>query len=76
MADAPECVARRDHPRSANWITDDLPPGIASVTWGIYTLTSTVTAVTAMFRVDERRAGELHQIINQDIQPCCSPPWR
>ena len=53
-------------PRSANWITDDLPVGITSVTWGIYTLTSTVTAVTAMFRVEERHAGELQRIVNKD----------
>ena len=53
-------------PRSANWITDDLPVGITSLTWGIYTLTSTVTAVTAMFRVEERHAGELQRIVNKD----------
>jgi hypothetical protein len=53
-------------PRSANWITDDLPVGITSVTWGIYTLTSTVTAVTVMFRVEERHAGELQRIVNKD----------
>ena len=52
--------------RSTNWITDDLPAGITSVTLGIYTLTSTVTAVTAMFRVEERQAGELQRIVNKD----------
>jgi len=35
-----------------------LPPGITSVTWGIYTLTSTVTAVTAAFHIQEECAGD------------------
>jgi hypothetical protein len=48
-------------------IVDDLPTGISSVTWGIYTLTSTVTAVTAAFHVREEYAEELQRIINQDV---------
>lgn len=52
---------------SPDRITDDLPGGVASVTLGIYTLTSTVTAVTAAFRVREEHAGELLAIVNQDV---------
>src|SRR5258705_1329804 len=48
-------------------IVDALLPGITSVTWGIYALTSTVTAVTAAFHIQEECAGELQRIINQDV---------
>jgi hypothetical protein len=48
-------------------IVDDLPDSFTSVTWGIYTLTSTVTAVTAAFHVQEHDAQELQRIINRDV---------
>ena len=48
-------------------IVDVLPPSFTSVTWGIYTLTSTVTAVTAAFHLQEHHAQELQRIINRDV---------
>jgi len=53
--------------RHPAWITDDLPDGVTAVTWGIYSLTSTVTAVTAMFRLGEERAAGLQRIVDQDV---------
>ena len=44
-------VRPRGGPHFRGQIADDLPAGISAVTWGIYTLTSTVTAVTAAFHV-------------------------
>ena len=54
-------------PHSPGDIEDVLPVGITSVTWGIYTLTSTVTAVTAAFHLQEDRAEELQCIVNEDV---------
>jgi hypothetical protein len=48
-------------------IVDDLPDGIAFARPGIYTLTSTVTAVTTMFLLDEERSRTLGSVINQDM---------
>jgi hypothetical protein len=53
--------------RMADWIVDDLPEHVASVTWGIYALTSTVTAVTALFRLKEGHAAGLQRIVDQDV---------
>ena len=53
--------------RTSDWIVDDLPDHVASVTWGIYALTSTVTAVTALFRLSEDHAAGLQRIIDQDV---------
>ena len=48
-------------------IVDALPDGIAFARLGIYTLTSTVTAVTAMFQLDEACSRALGTIVNQDM---------
>jgi hypothetical protein len=48
-------------------IVDTLPDGIAFARLGIYTLTSTVTAVTAMFQLDEARSRALGTIVNQEM---------
>jgi hypothetical protein len=47
-------------------IVDTLPDGIAFARPGIYTLTSTVTAVTTMFLLDEAHSRVLGSIVNQD----------
>jgi hypothetical protein len=47
-------------------IVDTLPDGIAFARLGIYTLTSTVTAVTTMFRLEEEHSRALGSIVNQD----------
>ena len=48
-------------------LVDALPAEIAFARLGIYTLTSTVTAVTAMFRLDEEHSRVLGSIVNQDM---------
>ena len=48
-------------------ILDALPDGIAFARLGIYTLTSTVTAITAMFQLDEACSRALGTIVNQDM---------
>lgn len=53
--------------RTSDWIIDNLPEQVASVTWGIYALTSTVTAVTALFRLKDDHATELQRIVDQDV---------
>ena len=60
-------------PHLSTQIIDFLPAGITSVTLGIYTLTSTVTAVTAAFHVQEDHAQELQRIINQDVSTKAIP---
>lgn len=60
-------------PHLSTQIIDCLPAGITSVTLGIYTLTSTVTAVTAAFHVQEDHAQELQRIINQDVSTKAIP---
>jgi len=45
---------------------DELPPGIKGVHLRIQTLTSTVTVLTATFRLDEDSARGLEDILNQD----------
>ena len=60
--------------RTSDWIIDNLPEQVASVTWGIYALTSTVTAVTALFRLKDDHATELQRIVDQDV--CPGPPSR
>jgi hypothetical protein len=52
---------------SPDQIIDDLPAGVTSVTLGIYTLTSTVTAVTAAFHIRDEHSGKLQDIVNQDV---------
>ena len=47
-------------------IVDTLPDGIAFARPGIYTLTSTVTAVTTMFLLEEEHSRVLGSIVNQD----------
>lgn len=47
-------------------IVDALPGGIAFAHAGIYTLTSTVTAVTTMFVLDEEHSRMLGSIVNRD----------
>ena len=53
--------------RTSDWIIDRLPEQVASVTWGIYALTSTVTAVTALFELKEDHAAALQRIVDQDV---------
>lgn len=53
--------------RTSDWIVDNLPEQVASVTWGIYALTSTVTAVTALFRLKEDHPAGLQRIVDQDV---------
>jgi hypothetical protein len=48
-------------------IVDTLPDGIAYALPGIYTLTSTLTAVTTMFQLDEEHSRALGSIVNQDM---------
>lgn len=52
---------------SSGWMLDILPEHVASVTWGIYALTSTVTAVTVLFRLHEDHAAGLQRIVDQDV---------
>jgi hypothetical protein len=47
-------------------IVDALPNGIAFARLGIYTLTSTVTAVTTMFLLEEEHSRVLGSIVDQD----------
>lgn len=49
------------------YVVDVLPSGIKAVTWGIYTLTSTVTVVTAAFHVQDEHVDELQRIVNRDV---------
>jgi hypothetical protein len=53
--------------RTTDWIVDNLPEPVTSVTWGIYALTSTVTAVTALFRLKDDHPAGLQRIIDQDV---------
>lgn len=54
-------------------IVDDLPDGIAFVRLRISILTSTITAVTAAFGVDEKRSRALQGIVNRDVASHSTP---
>jgi len=49
------------------YVVDVLPPGIKAVTWGVYSLTSAVTVVTAAFQVQDEHVDELQRIVNRDV---------
>ena len=64
---------------SDSYIVDVLPPGIKAVTWSIYTLTSTVTVVTAAFHIQDEHVDELQRIVNRDLSTRVIPlpdGWR
>jgi hypothetical protein len=67
VADTPVCFPPDSNRFWPNRIVDALPDGIAFARPGIYTLTSTVTAVTTMFLLDEEHSRILGSIINQDM---------
>jgi hypothetical protein len=50
-----------------SWFEDQMPPGIAHIHLSLHTLTSTVTVLTAAFRLQDDRARELEDILNQDL---------
>jgi hypothetical protein len=54
-------------------VVDELPKGIAYAYLGIHTLTSTITAVTVEFRLDEENSQELGAIINRDMSTETKP---
>jgi hypothetical protein len=60
-------VLPRAGPFFSYHVVDVLPSGIRAVTWGIYTLTSTVTVVTAAFHVQDEHIDELQRIVNHDV---------
>lgn len=57
------------------YVVDVLPSGIKAVTWGIYTLTSAVSVVTAGFHVQDEHVDELQRIVNRDASTgaICQP---
>ncbi len=60
-------VLPRAGPYYSYHMVDVLPSDIKAVTWGINTLTSTVTAVTAAFHVQDEHVDELQRIVNRDV---------
>jgi hypothetical protein len=51
----------------ANRLQDQLPPGVASVSLALYSLTRSVTVLTAGFRLQNERAWGLESILNRDF---------